>query len=102
MNGATVATYLTYEEVFNVQPTRRELEDWLRPLSLDDCLQTIGKLSAGLNGSYLAGDEVDRWFANALEGGRDRALRALAAGRQLVFQSRLSILARVALEVSER
>lgn len=100
--GPTVTAYLTYEEVFGVRPTRDQLEDWLRPLALDDCLQAVGKLSAGVSAKYLSSTQVDGWIAEALEDGRVAALRGIAQGRRLVFQSRLSILARVALDVSDR
>lgn len=98
----SVDAYLTYHEVFGRQPTRAELEGLLRELSLDDCLQTIGKLSSLLSTGRIAHRELDERAARDLDANQDRALALIAAGRRFVFPTRLSTLARLALEVAER
>lgn len=98
----TVATYLTYEELFGDRATRAELETLLRNLSLDDCLQTVGKLSSALTTNGMTQRAVDEMAADGLGPAKDQAKALIATGRPFVFPTRLSTLARVALDVAER
>jgi hypothetical protein len=98
----SVQAYLTYEQVFGTTPTRDELEDLLRGLSLDDCLQTVGKLSSLLSTRRMSQAELDMRAVNGLGSGRDAARRLVAQGIPFVFPTRLSTLARIALDVAER
>jgi hypothetical protein len=98
----TVETYLTYEQVFASEVSRSDIESWVSGLSLDDCLQTVGKLSSSVSTGRMTSAEIDRMLAGGLGDRADRARALIAAGHRFAFQTRLSTLARVALEVAER
>ena len=98
----TIGSYLTFEEVFGKTPSRSMLVDLVRDLSLDDCLQTVGKLSSLLSTRRVTPDELDMKAANDLGSARDRAHELISQGHRFVFPTRLSTLGRVALDVAQR
>lgn len=101
-NLPTVDTYLTHEQVFGAAPSRDELDALLSGLSLDDCLQTVGKLSSALSTGRMSPREVDEMAADGLGQHKGRALALISTGHRFVFPTRLSTLARVAMEVAQR
>jgi hypothetical protein len=103
MATPTVEQYITYAEVFGAAPTRADVEDFVRGTSLDDWLQTVGKLSRDLFDPRVPNKAVDRLLASGLPGdARERAEKLIDVGRPLAFDTRLGTLARVAFCHAER
>jgi len=84
----TVEAYLTHKEVYGDVPTRTGVQALIRHLSLDDCLQTIGKLSSNLETGNPPRIELDRLVAGWLGDDAATALAFIAQGRRLLFDSR--------------
>lgn len=102
-SAPTVATYITYEAVFGHTPARAELEALVEQTSLEDWVQTAGKLSAQLANPTNSQAAVDLLVAEGLAGSaRARVEQRVLEGQPLVFDTRLGALARVAFMCAER
>lgn len=97
-----VEAYVSHDEVYGEDLSRAELDGLLRGLSLDDCLQTIGKLGSSLAAPGANPQQLDAMVAGWLPAHRELTLNLIRVGRRLLFPSRLSVLARLALEVTDR
>jgi hypothetical protein len=103
MPEPSIETYITYAEVFGVTPTRDDLEALVAGTSLDDWLQTVGKVGRDLFDPRFTNEKVDRMLASGLPGdARQRAEQLIRAGRPLAFDTRLGTLARLAFCLADR
>ncbi len=95
--GIPVVTYATYEEVFGAPINEFDLRQRIKYLSVEDCLQTVGKLSTLLaSHEQLKADAVVAETLGPVPRARAEAL--VAQGRPIVFGKRLSAVARIAIE----
>jgi hypothetical protein len=95
-----VVLYPTYKEIFGKDIIEDDLINLVKPLSLNDCLQTIGKLSHLLSSDDPeALRDANRFVLAGLQlyGSRILAEGMVRVGRPLLFDKQLMTLARSAL-----
>ena len=100
--AAHSAPHLSWEEITGVPMTAEEFEARLAPLSVEDCILTLGKLNRKVADVPAAVSSIDAKLARSFTVGRERALHLISAGSRLATFDSLTTLMREAIVRSER